>query len=120
MTTTTRAPARPGPARSGGRGQDLRLWRAATPSVRLGVAAGWPGRNGMTSATRAAVERVAELNNKLAVVVVNAELLAEVLGHGEAAERALRAARAGWEAAEIAQEVARGLLGEPPLAGAPA
>jgi hypothetical protein len=71
----------------------------------------------MTAAARAAVERLAELNNKLAVVVVNAELLAGGLDPADVAERTDRTLRAAWEAAGIAQDVARGLLGEPPLAG---
>jgi hypothetical protein len=71
----------------------------------------------MTAEARAAVERLAELNNKLAVVVTNAELLAWPLDPGNAAERADRTLRAAWEAAAVARTLARELLGEPPLAG---
>ena len=71
----------------------------------------------MTAAGRAAVERLAELNNRLAAVVVNAELLAGGLGPADAAERADRTLRAAWGAAAVARTLARELLGEPPLAG---
>jgi hypothetical protein len=63
-------------------------------------------------------DRVAELNNKLAAVVVNAELLAGPLDPGDVTGRADRTLRAAWDAAAVARTLARELLGEPPLAGA--
>jgi hypothetical protein len=67
---------------------------------------------------QAATERVAELNNKLAVVVLNAELLTETAAPGAGAEQADRALRAAWAAAGVARRLARELRGEAPLVGA--
>jgi hypothetical protein len=47
-------------------------------------------------------ERIAELNNKLAAVIINAELLAEILGPGEERTRAVQALRGAWAAAAVA------------------
>ena len=56
-------------------------------------------------------ERVAELRNKLAVVVVNAGLLVEMLGDDEAGTRAAQALRGAWAAAAVADQINRELQG---------
>jgi hypothetical protein len=50
-------------------------------------------------------DRLAELNNRLAALIINAELLVEMLGHGEEGTRAAQALRGAWAAAAVAHEL---------------